>query len=162
MQYGGDKYAIWYQDGNEKPKLVKTNLDISQATSYITYERQALANGERFFTENQENSKVDMFFTADSVITPDLPMYVYDGKLSKGSPKFRNTAKTMKYLDEQNQKGNLKSKNAGRAKKICTRKRGLWIGNMFKLSTSRLKSITRSGTPKQRKLARDILNKRRK
>lgn len=158
MQYGGDKYTIWYQEGNKKPKAVKYNMDISQATSYITYERQSLANGERFFTENQESSKVDMFFTADSVITPDMPMYIYDGKLSKGSPKFRNTAKTMKMLDRENKKGNLKIGKKTPSKKS----RGKWIGNMFKLSTKRLNQVAKTGTPKQKKLARKIISQRNK
>lgn len=40
--------------------------------------------------------------------------------------------------------------------------RGKWLGNMFKSSNKRLSQITRSGTPKQKALARKILNSRKK
>lgn len=41
-------------------------------------------------------------------------------------------------------------------------KRSKWIGNMFKSSNKRLSQITRSGTTKQKALARKILNSRKK
>ena len=40
--------------------------------------------------------------------------------------------------------------------------RGKWVGNMFRLSNSRLSQLGKTGTPKQRKLAKSIIARRRK
>lgn len=189
-----DYYAIWKQDGNQRPVLMKMNMTITQATEYITYQRENLPQGERFFTENQDTSKVDMFFTTDSVITPDKPMFVKNGKLAKIPPKSgdRNKPKrtsnelkprnksrtkqdeqqmrfeqyirqgmTVKQAERQLRNDEFYFQRIGKKSKP-TKSRGKWIGNMFKSSNKRLQNITRTGTPKQKTLARKILKNRRK
>ncbi len=145
-------YAIWKQDGKKKPQLMKVNMTVAQATEYITYERQDLPQGERLFTENQETSEVDMIFTTDSVITPDKPLFVSDGRLtSRFVPTKFRTSNSMKQPRMKNSRNSWKGK-----------RRGKWIGNMFRASNSRLRDIQRKGTPKQKKLASEILAKRKK
>jgi hypothetical protein len=79
-------------------------------------------------------------------------------------PTFKRPTKPLsKYptaYDIMNNKKFKPKSKPSRMSKPKPKSRGLWIGNMFKSSNKRLSQIARSGTPKQKSLARKILKSR--
>lgn len=140
-------YNIWLYDKNKGVgKPAKTNLSISEAFDYVSFAQENLKPNQQLISQEIKTGNVDMIFEKNSTTTPKFPM------------RFNKNGVLMR----PNQMNNSNWKRSMIPKTKRTKSRGLWIGNMFKLSSSRLQQITRSGTPKQRKLARNILNKRRK
>lgn len=149
-------YSIWKttkRDGNQPKKM---NMTVAQATTYIVKNRDSLKQGEQFFTENQATNEVDMMFTKRDTITPNKPMWLDGNRLVEKNPKT-NPQKSMSNYN--NPAWSMKAKPKMMKPK---KSRGKWVANMFKLSNSRLSQLGKKGTPKQKKLAKSIIAKRRK
>ena len=160
-------YTIWKSSPNEPNQPKQYNMTVADATKFITLNRNSLKQGEQYFTENQTTSEVDMMFTKRDTITPNKPMWLRGTKLVSKNPK----SNPQKSIDDYNnpswsQKAKPKqiSKNKMGYDFIKSRKksRGKWVGNMFRLSNSRLSQLGKTGTPKQKKLAKSIIARRRK
>lgn len=109
---------------------------------------------QQLISQEIKTGNVDMIFEKNSTTTPKYPM-----RFNKAG--VLRTSNEMKWREERNQEyDRVQMKYPNQLKPRKTR--GKWIGNMFKLSNKRLQNITRSGTPKQKKLARNIINRRRK
>lgn len=117
---------------------------------------------------------------------------VINNNVKKSKPKMTNYYKVINKYDNDIDKANLTKKEAdSRAKRkgsqwIVQRQtyddpaskflrigkqmkrfepkksRGKWVGNMFRLSNARLSQLGKTGTPKQKKLAKSIIARRRK
>jgi hypothetical protein len=231
-------YAIWKSSPNKPNQPQKMNMTVSDATVFITKNRDSLKSGEQYFTENQTTNEVDMMFSKTSTITPNKPMWLKGNRLvstnpksnpqksmsdygnpawsngstnKKSKPKMTNYYKVINKYDNDLDKANLTKKEAqSRAnrkgsqwivkrqtqndpaskflrtakqmesfqskptvardyspsavqKRVSSKKpRTKWVGNMFRLSNSRLSQLGKTGTPKQKELAKSIIRRRRK
>jgi fibronectin type 3 domain-containing protein len=61
-----------------------------------------------------------------------------------------------------NNKFRKQAKSKPKMMKPKSKSRGKWVGNMFRLSNSRLSQLGKTGTTKQKKLAKSIIARRRK
>jgi hypothetical protein len=155
-------FSIWKSTPNKPNQPMKLNMTVAQATTYIVKNRESLKDGEQYFTENQTTGEVDMMFSKRDTITPNKPMWLKGNRLVSTNPKSNPQKSMSDYGNPAWANGSTKKESKPKMMKPKTKSRGKWVGNMFKLSTSRLNQIKKTGTTKQKKLAIDIIKKRKK
>jgi hypothetical protein len=162
---GSEKmYNIWLYDKNKgKGTPAKTDLNISEAFDYVSFAQENLKPNQQLITQEIKTGNVDMIFEKNSTTTPKYPMrFNKNGVLiTPNQMNDKNWSNSM--IPNQISKNKIGYDFiTSRRKSKPTKSRGKWIGNMFKSSNKRLQNITKTGTPKQKSLARKILNNRRK
>ncbi len=152
-------YNIWLYDKNKGfGKPAKTNLSTSEAFDYVSFAQENLKPSQQLISQEIKTGNVDMIFEKNSTTTPKYPM-----KFNKYGVLMRpNQMNDKNWSDSMTDKQSKPLRTNAKRMPGKGRPRGKWIGNMFKASNSRLNQITKTGTSKQRKLARSILNKRKK
>lgn len=146
-------YNIWkFNKTTNQAQLIEKNLEIYNAFDYTTFEMKRLKPNEQLMTESNITGKVDMVFERESSITPKKP---FDIQSKAKTIKMGNTIKPVTKSSKQYSKKMNKFNSP-------TKSRGKWVGNMFRLSNSTLSQLGKTGTPKQKKLAKSIIARRRK
>lgn len=156
-------YNIWLYDKNKGVgKPAKTNLSISEAFDYVSFAQENLKPSQQLISQEIKTGNVDMIFEKNSTTTPKYPMkfnkYGVLMRPNQMNDKNWSDSMTDKQFNQWRKSNGLKSARMSKPKKS----RGKWIGNMFKSSNKRLLNITKTGTPKQKALAKKILAKRKK
>lgn len=146
------RYSIWLRDRRSQYlQPMKINMTISEATTYVTKQRNLLNPNQELVTENQSTGEADMFFTKMSTITPNKPMWIKgntltDKKLSKPKRSVRKWGQARPVSIKSNSsKGKYDRMWRMKSKQIYA-----WLRN------------PKNGTKKDRRMASYILSTRRR